>query len=131
MMTPEESFNNLGPIMVFALFGLRILAIPGGMLVAFLVRRMMPFVNMITVGLAAGFLIGFVILFVVVRQLAPALGWYDAASISLVVTSGIVFFISYVIKRSLYAHAPKLADEQAFKVQGEDRRDRPKNLRRH
>ena len=129
-MTPDESFKNLGPIMLFVIFGLRILSIPGGMLVFFLVRRMMPFVNMITVGIAAGFVVCFVVLYVVVRKMAPELGWYDAASISLVVTSGLIFFISYLVKRSLYAHADKLTDDQVFKVDGLDMRKRPKNLRR-
>lgn len=104
--------------------------IPGGMILAFLVRRATPSVNMINAGLVAGFVIVATILFAALRQIASELAWYTALTISLVVSGGAVFYISYVVKRALTATAAKLADDQVFKVQGEDVRNRPKNLRR-
>jgi hypothetical protein len=127
-MIPEQSVGNLLLTTILTLLGLFCVAVPIGVLVALLVRRTMPLVNMITVGVFAGYTVGFVVLFAVLRRLFVEMAWYNAASISLVVTAGIVFVISYFIKRSLYAEA--LSVEQQFSVFGEDARDKPRNLRR-
>lgn len=129
-MEPGEAVNQLGPIALFVLIGMRIISIPVGFLIAVLVRRMLPAVNAITAAVFAGYAVGFVVLFVIMMQLFPALAWYDSAAISLVVTAGIIFFIAYAIKRSLYAHETTLKRDMAFSVFDEDQRQKPKNLRR-
>jgi Na+/H+ antiporter NhaA len=90
----------------------------------------MPLANIIVVGIFAGYVVGFVVLFAILRRLFADIAWYNAASISLVVTAGIVFTISYFIKRALYANAESLSAEHQFTVFGEDARDKPRNLRR-
>jgi hypothetical protein len=131
-MTPEETFKNIGPVMLFVLIGLRFIAIPVGILVAVVVRRISPMVTSLIITVFAGYIVGFVVLFVVFHQVLP-LPWYDAASISLVLTAAIVFYISYVIKRSLFARAAELKDEQAFKIFDEPVKGGPrkKHRRKH
>lgn len=114
------------PLIVFC--GLRIAGIIVGIGVAWVVRKMLPFVNAITAAIFAGYAVGFVILFVLLLRLFPEMLWYDAATISLVVTAGIIFFISLFIKRTLYAQKNTLARDQGFAVFGEDRKTRPKDL---
>lgn len=124
-----DNLQNLGPIMVFALVGLRILAIPIGMAVFWLVRRMMPVVTLITVAIMAGFVIGFFVLLAVLRVFAwETVGLYDAAAISLVVTSAVVLSIAYSVKRYITQTAPP-PDTHDFGVWGESARQRPKNMR--
>lgn len=131
MLTPEESFKNLPLIMVIAFVGLRIIAIPIGIAVAIAVRRISPSVTTVVIMIFAGYIVGFVVLFVLLRQ-AFALFWYDAAAISLVVVAGIVFYLSYLVKRSLYARAAELKDDQAFKIFDEPvKGSRKKNRRKH
>jgi hypothetical protein len=127
---PGDAINNLGPIALFVLVGMRIISIPVGFAIAVIVRRMLPAVNAITAALFAGYAVGFVVLFVAMMQLFPTLAWYDSAAISLVVTAGIVFFAAYAIKRTLYARETELKRDQAFRVFDEDQRQKPKNLRR-
>lgn len=128
-MQPDESFANLGPIIIFTLVGLRIISIPIGLGVFILVRRMMSAFTVTTTSILAGYIVGFVLLFVFIRQLLP-LAWYDAASISLVVSAGIVIYITYLIKRSLFRRSAEIQTEAGFKVFGEDARGKSKNLRR-
>ncbi len=126
-----DNLSNLGPIMVFALFGLRILAIPVGFAVFWLVRRMMPAVNPITVSIVAGFIIGFALLFTALRVLAwETIGLYDAAALSLIASSLVVLVVAYSVKRYVAQTAPP-DDAQDFGVWGESARSRAKNLRRH
>jgi hypothetical protein len=120
------SMLPLLPLIVFC--GLRVAGIIVGIGVAWVVRKMLPFVNAITAAIFAGYAIGFVVLFVLLLRLFPEMLWYDAATISLVVTAGIVFFISLLIKRTLYAQKDVLARNQGFAVFGEDRRARAKDL---
>jgi|FLYN01.1.fsa_nt_gi hypothetical protein len=125
-----NNLDNLGPIMIVTLFGLRILAIPVGFAVFWLVRRMMPVVTAITTALMAGFVIGFVVLFSALRVFAwEAVGLYDAAAIALVVTSALVLVIAYGVKQYITRTAPP-SDAQEFGVWGESARSRPRNLRR-
>jgi len=126
-----DNLSNLGPIMVFAIFGLRIIAIPVGIAVFWLVRRMMPAVNPITMSIFAGFVIGFAVLFAALRVFGwETVGLYDAAAISLIVASVVVLAAAYSIKRYVTETAPP-ADAQDFGVWGESARNRPRNLRRH
>ncbi|MBZ0284621.1 MAG: hypothetical protein K8L97_28040 [Anaerolineae bacterium] len=127
---PGDAINQLGPIAVFVLVGMRIISIPVGFAIAVIVRRMLPAVNAITAALFAGYAVGFTVIFVVLLRILPELAWYDCAAISLVVTAGLVFFVAYVIKRTLYAHEAELKRDQAFTVFEEDQRGKPKNLRR-
>jgi hypothetical protein len=125
-----DNLSNLGPIMVFTLVGLRILAIPIGIVVFWLVRRMMPAVNAITIGILVGSVMGFVALFGLLRRFAwETVGLYDAAAIALVVTSALVFIITFSVKRFLAQTAPP-PDAEDFAIWGESARERPKNLRR-
>lgn len=122
--------DNLGPIMIFTMFGLRILAIPVGLAVFWLVRHMMPAVNANTIGILVGTALGFVALFGALRRFAwETVGLYDAAAISLVVTSALVLVITYGVKRYITQTAPP-PDSEDFAVWGESARDRPRNLRR-
>lgn len=107
-------------------------SIPIGIVVALIVRRIMPLVNLVAATLVAGYVVGVAVLFVILRRLFPesALGISGMFTISSVVAAGLVVVISYVLKRSLYAHEARLKQEQSFAVFGEDARDKPKNLRR-
>lgn len=127
----NESSNSvellpLLPLIVFC--GLRVAGIIVGIGVAWGVRKMLPFVSAITAAIFAGYAVGFVVLFAALLRLLPQMPWYDAATISLVVTAGIVFFISLLIKRTLYSHKDTLTRDQRFAVFGEDRKARPKDL---
>ncbi len=117
--------------MVIAFIGLRIIAIPIGIAVAIVIRRISPAVTSAVVAIFAGYIIGFVVLFVLLRQ-AFALIWYDAAAISLIVVAGIVFYISYMVKRSLYpASAAQIKEDQTFKIFDEPvKGSRKKNRRK-
>lgn len=117
-------------VALIVVFFLRILPIIIGFGVAIAVRRMMPMVNVLTVSIFAGYAVGFVVLAVILTRLSPTLQWYDAASISLVITAGIVFFVAYLIRRTLYGREPTLKSELSFTVFDEDQRGKPKNLRR-
>ena len=128
-MTPEESFKNMGPIAIFIVIGLRIVAIPIGIGVAIIVRRISPMVTSIIAAIFAGYIVGFVILFYVIWQVIH-LHWYDAASISLVVTAAIVFYVSYVIKRRLFHNVDTIKDDQVFNIFGEPVKGKPKIVRR-
>jgi len=125
-----NNLDNLGPIMIFTLVGLRILAIPVGIVVFWLVRRMMPMVTPITVAIMAGFVIGFTALFAALRLAAwEQVGLYDAAAIALVVSSALVLVVTFSVKRYLTQTAPP-PDAEDFAVWGESARGRPKNMRR-
>jgi hypothetical protein len=91
---------------------------------------MMPAVTLLRVTILASYLVTITILFALIERLLPALAWYDAASASIIIGAGIVFFAAYTLKRTLYAQAPRLSREEAFVIFGEDARDKPKNLRR-
>jgi hypothetical protein len=119
----------MGPIVLFALIGLRIISIPIGVGVFILIRRMMPAVTVTSVSIIAGYIVGVVVLFVLIRQVFGLI-WYDTASISLVITAGVVFYITYTIKRSLFKPSRSMEAETGFKVFGEDAKQKPKNLRR-
>jgi hypothetical protein len=121
---------NLGLIAFIVLVVLRILAIPVGFAIALAVRRMLPAVTLLRVTILASYLVTITILFALIERLLPALAWYDAASASIIIGAGIVFFAAYTLKRTLYAQAPRLSREEAFVIFGEDARDKPKNLRR-
>ena len=117
-------------VSMLALLCVFALCVPLGFLLSLVVKRMMPLVGITSAALTAGYIVGFVVLYVLLGQLIPSLAWYNAASISMVVSAGIVFFIAYSVRRALFARSAELRDEQAFKVQDEDVRNRPKNLRR-
>ena len=125
-----DNLSNLGPIMVFTLVGLRILAIPVGIAVFWLVRRMMPMVNAITIAIVVVAIMLFVAVFGLLRRFAwETVGLYDAAAIALVVTSALVLVITFSVKRYLAQTAPP-PDSEDFAVWGESARERPKNMRR-
>jgi hypothetical protein len=116
--------------MIFTLFGLRILAIPVGFAVFWLVRRMMPAVNAVTISIVVGSTLGFIAMFGLLRRFAwETVGLYDAAAISLVVTAALTLAITYGVKRYIAQTAPP-ADAVDFGVWDESARDRPKNLHR-
>jgi hypothetical protein len=116
--------------MVFTLVGLRILAIPVGIVVFWLVRRMMPAVNSITIGILVVSAMGFIALFGLLRRFAwETVGLYDAAAIALVVASALALFITFSVKRYVKQTAPP-PDSEDFAIWGESARERPKNLRR-
>jgi hypothetical protein len=126
----EAAVDNLGIIVFVVLVVLRILAIPVGFAIALVVRRMLPAVSLLRVTILASYAITITVLFALIGRLMPALAWYDAAAASIIIAAGIVFFAAYALKRLLYAQAPRLSQEQAFVIFGEDARDKPKNLRR-
>jgi glucan phosphoethanolaminetransferase (alkaline phosphatase superfamily) len=129
-MTPEETVANL-PAVLIILIAMRVIAVPFGILVFIIVRRISPMVTSVIISIFAGYIIGFVVLFTILWQLT-GLAWYDSAAISLVVVAGIVTYISYVVKKSLFAHAVEQKDEQAFKIFGEPvKGNRRKNRRKH
>jgi hypothetical protein len=82
--------------------------------------------------LLAGYIVGGVILFVILRRLFPedVLGLYAALAVSVIVAAGIVFAIYVIARRKLLSGAASLTAEQSFAVFGEDAREKPKNLRR-
>jgi hypothetical protein len=125
-----NNLDNLGPIMAFTFIGLRILAIPIGIVVFWLVRRMMPMVNAITIGIFVGAVMGVIAIFGLLRRFAwETVGLYDAVAIALVVTSALVLTITFLVKRYLAQTAPP-RDAEDFSVWGESARERPKNFRR-
>ncbi len=125
-----NNLDNLGPIMVFTLVGLRILAIPVGIVVFWLVRRMMPMVNVVTIAILVGAVMSFIALFGLLRRVAwETVGLFDAAAIALVVTAALVLVITFSVKRYLVQTAPP-PDAEDFAVWGESARERPKNFRR-
>lgn len=129
-MTPQETLNNL-PIIVIVLVAMRFIALPFGVIVAIVVRRISPAVTPIVMAIFSGYIIGFVVLFVILWQVL-GLVWYDAACISLVVTAGIVFYISYVVKRSLYARPALAKEDEVFMVFDEPvKGSHKKNRRKH
>ncbi|MBL8162348.1 MAG: hypothetical protein JNJ61_10220 [Anaerolineae bacterium] len=128
MNEPSNSIELLPMLPLIVFCGLRVAGIIVGIGVAWVVRKMLPFVNAITAAIFAGYAVGFVVLFAALLRLFPEMLWYDAATISLVVTAGIVFLISLLIKRTLYSQKDTLARDQGFAVFGEDRKARPKDL---
>jgi flagellar biogenesis protein FliO len=122
--------DNLGAITIFVLVGLRILAIPVGVAAFWLVRRMMPVVTPISVAIVGGFIVGFFVLLAALQVFASqTIAFYDAAAISLVVSSALVLVVTYSVKRFMQTHAPP-PDVEDFAVWGESARGRQKNLRR-
>jgi hypothetical protein len=124
--------EKLTAVFVFWLF-LSFIAIPIGFVVSRLVRRTLPMVRILVAVILAGYIVGAVILFVLIRRLFPdsVLGLYSAMTVSVVVSGGIIFAAAYIIRRILIERAPKLSADQAFVIFGEDARDKPKSARRH
>lgn len=129
-MATDIPLANVILTALLTFIGLTCAAVPIGAVVAIMVRRTMPLANMITAGIITGYMVGFVVLFAILRRWFTEMAWYNAASISLVVTTGVVFMVIFFIRRALYARAEALSAEQQFTVFGEDSRDKPKNLRR-
>lgn len=135
-MDPRDAFNDLNPIALFAGCVLPIIATPIGVGVAFFVRRMMPMANILIATILAGYIVGVVILFALLRRLVAdtVLNIYAAATISLITAAGIIFFLTFFVHRKLFAHEAEvkavLKAEQTFSVFGEDVRDKPKHPRR-
>jgi hypothetical protein len=117
---------------LFVAIGLRFVAIPIGIAVAIVVRRISPAVTSVVVAIFAGYIVGFVILFVILNQ-ALSLEWYDAAAISLIVVAGIVFYISYLVKRSITVPVSKQQkDIEVFTIFDEPvKGSRKKRRRKH
>lgn len=129
-MTTDIPLANLLLTALITFMGMTCVAVPIGVVIAIMIRRTMPFANMITASILAGYIVGFVVLFALLRRLFAEMAWYNAASVSLVITTTMVFVAIYFIKRALFAKAEALSAEQKFTVFGEDARDKPKNLRR-
>jgi Na+/alanine symporter len=136
MMDTRDAFNNLNPIALFGGCILPIIATPLGIVVAYVVRRIMPIANILIATILAGYIITVVILFVVLRQLLPetVLNIFATATISLIAAAGIIFFLAFFIYRKLFAHETErkaaLKEDQAFAVFGEDVRDKSSYSRR-
>jgi hypothetical protein len=129
-MTPQETFANL-PAVFLVLVAMRLIAIPFGIGVAIIVRRLSPMVTSVIVAIFAGYIVGFVVLFFILWQLV-GLPWYDAASISMVVSSAIVAYISYIVKKSLRAPSVEQKEGQIFEIFGEPvKGSRKKRRRKH
>jgi hypothetical protein len=135
-MIPEDAFNNLNLIMLFAGCVLPLVATPIGFGIAFVVRRTMPMVNILTATILASYIVSVVIVFALIRAISPdpVFNPYSAAFVSLMIAAGILFSLVYFIHRQLLAHAgeleTKVKEEHTFSVMGEDVRDKRNNLRR-
>ena len=135
-MDPRDTFNNLNPLALFGGCILPIIATPLGIVVAYIVRRVMPMANILVATILAGYVVTVVILFVVLRQLFPetALNLYGATTISLITAAGIIFFLVFFISRKLFTQGEALKatlkEEQTFSVFGEDVRDKSNKSRR-
>jgi hypothetical protein len=135
-MDVQSAFDNLNPIALFGGCIIPIIATPVGFFVALAVRRTAPLVNVLTTTILAAYIVSTVMLFVLLRRLIPetALSMPGAATISFVVSAGLVFFVTYAIHRRLFSQQAALKaahrEEQTFSVYGEDVRGKAKNQRR-
>jgi hypothetical protein len=122
--------DNLGLVMVFLLFGLVAPSVLVGSVVYGLVARATPMVTIIRLAMAAGFVIGFGMLFTALRVFAAERVELGAAAIiSLVAACVLVLATAFGVKRLVARTAPP-PDEEDFGVWGESARSRQKNLRR-
>jgi hypothetical protein len=135
-MDVGQPFSELNPVILVAGCILPVIATPIGLVVAFLVRRFMPVVNVLMAAILAGYIVSVVILFTLIYRALPdsSFNLYGAALISLVLAAGIIVALVYIIQRRLFAQAAqlqaKVKEEHVFSVGGEDVRDKRKNLRR-
>jgi ABC-type sugar transport system permease subunit len=128
-----SSLNTTLTIVFFFMLFLGFIATPIGFVVALLVRRMMPLVNVLLAAIVAAYVVGVVVIFVILRALFTdeRLNVYAALTGSVIASAGIVFAIAYIIHRIIISRAPSLTAEEKFAVFGEDLRAKPKSARRH